>query len=551
MEKTEAKIIKKKKTGWILVGIVAVLLVVVISTVVMLVLSKSGNRKLQEQLDLGEKYISELKYEQAIIAYESAIEIEPMSVEAYLGLAEVYVAQGDYEKAISVLEEGYKITYDERIKSKLEEINKLNISAEDINTVEPDFQGGEFDSTLAYEEFLKELITQHGFFKSNQTGVMVEYTDKWLDTKGILGSLILDFDSDGRDELLVCYTQEDGDKYNIMIDMYDISDNEIYLADSIRYTPYSENLRPTQIVAAEWSEMMLSMTVINVNTKFYLICEEQSISSAFADGSSQDYWILEYCDDKLQYVGSFTQTGGGSSDFEYTGFKFKDGKIIESKIYYSEWYEDEMPLYTEFNSALTGFFNDYNISVDKGEWFSTILTDKNDTINVFIFKTILVDNNYLPPYQFEAILESGNSNENAKETSLENNSLIAEQNAEGAVSQILIKDRVVGKWVIDSDYSAEYNNISMYDLYGSAFGDYGSGMEFGENGEFSYYIGAGVGGRGTADYCGDEIYAEITEYESGNSVNLCIWAVESEDDMRLAIEEQGLSDTYTIFWKKL
>ena len=172
-------------------------------------------------------------------------------------------------------------------------------------------------------------------------------------------------------------------------------------------------------------------------------------------------------------------------------------------------------------------------------------------VSSLLGKTILVDNNYLPPYQFEAILESGNSNENAKETSLENNSLIAEQNAEGAVSQILIKDRVVGKWVIDSDYSAEYNNISMYDLYGSAFGDYGSGMEFGENGEFSYYIGAGVGGRGTADYCGDEIYAEITEYESGNSVNLCIWAVESEDDMRLAIEEQGLSDTYTIFWKKL
>ena len=119
MEKTEAKIIKKKKTGWILVGIVAVLLVVVISTVVMLVLSKSGNRKLQEQLDLGEKYISELKYEQAIIAYESAIEIEPMSVEAYLGLAEVYVAQGDYEKAISVLEEGYQYTTSDLIFQKM------------------------------------------------------------------------------------------------------------------------------------------------------------------------------------------------------------------------------------------------------------------------------------------------------------------------------------------------------------------------------------------------------------------------------------------------
>jgi len=56
----------------------------------------------QEQYDLGVRYLSEGKYEEAILAFEAAIEIDPKREEAYTSLAEVYTAQGDTAKAEEV-----------------------------------------------------------------------------------------------------------------------------------------------------------------------------------------------------------------------------------------------------------------------------------------------------------------------------------------------------------------------------------------------------------------------------------------------------------------
>ena len=58
----------------------------------------------QEEYDLGVRYLSEGNYEEAILAFEAAIEIDPKRAEAYLGLADVYVAQGDLDAAREVLD---------------------------------------------------------------------------------------------------------------------------------------------------------------------------------------------------------------------------------------------------------------------------------------------------------------------------------------------------------------------------------------------------------------------------------------------------------------
>lgn len=60
----------------------------------------------QEQYDLGVRYLSEGNYEEAIIAFTAAIEIDPKQAEAYIGLTEVYTAQGNIEKAIEILDKG-------------------------------------------------------------------------------------------------------------------------------------------------------------------------------------------------------------------------------------------------------------------------------------------------------------------------------------------------------------------------------------------------------------------------------------------------------------
>ncbi len=121
----------------------------------------------QEQYDLGVRYLSEGNYEEAILAFSVAIEIDPKQapayvgrgdayvlsgetednleaarldyelaidlddtdVDAYLGLAEIYMRNGDYEKALQVLRRGARRAGEdtrltERMTTVEEEINE-------------------------------------------------------------------------------------------------------------------------------------------------------------------------------------------------------------------------------------------------------------------------------------------------------------------------------------------------------------------------------------------------------------------------------------------
>lgn len=61
----------------------------------------------EEQYDLGVRYLSEGNYEEAIIAFVAAIEIDPKNVDAYLSLADAYAATGDYKSAEKLFSRAY------------------------------------------------------------------------------------------------------------------------------------------------------------------------------------------------------------------------------------------------------------------------------------------------------------------------------------------------------------------------------------------------------------------------------------------------------------
>ena len=77
----------------------------------------------QEEYDLGVRYLSEGNYDEAILAFEAAIEIDPKRAEAYLSLADVYVAQGDLDAAREVLDRAVEaVGENEEVLAKIEEI---------------------------------------------------------------------------------------------------------------------------------------------------------------------------------------------------------------------------------------------------------------------------------------------------------------------------------------------------------------------------------------------------------------------------------------------
>ena len=55
----------------------------------------------QEQYDLGVRYLSEGNYEEAIIAFTAAIEIDPNRAEAYVGRGDAYIGSGETEENLT------------------------------------------------------------------------------------------------------------------------------------------------------------------------------------------------------------------------------------------------------------------------------------------------------------------------------------------------------------------------------------------------------------------------------------------------------------------
>lgn len=123
-------------------------------------------------MSTAQKYLIENQYEQAIAEFNKVIEIEPKNVDAYLGLAEAYVGMGDADKAIEILENGYEITGDDRLKEMLDRllppmpeettVTTTAITLEETTTtaiktaVMPNFVG------LSYED-AEALIKENGF----------------------------------------------------------------------------------------------------------------------------------------------------------------------------------------------------------------------------------------------------------------------------------------------------------------------------------------------------------------------------------------------------
>lgn len=69
----------------------------------------------QAQYDLGVRYLSEGNYEEAILAFTAAIEIDPKQPDTYKQLAEAYYALGEDEKARDILRQGYEATGDDSL----------------------------------------------------------------------------------------------------------------------------------------------------------------------------------------------------------------------------------------------------------------------------------------------------------------------------------------------------------------------------------------------------------------------------------------------------
>ena len=117
--------------------IVAILIFGGITAAVTLSNGGSISVSTSDMLQLADRYLKEMNYEQAIIEFQKILEIEPKNVDAYIGLVEAYVALGDNDMAIEVLERAQKnVDNEQRIEDKLAEVNRIYKTESD--SFEPD-----------------------------------------------------------------------------------------------------------------------------------------------------------------------------------------------------------------------------------------------------------------------------------------------------------------------------------------------------------------------------------------------------------------------------
>lgn len=140
----------------------------IIFLLMLLVACGKKTMTIDDYLTLGNKYLLEENYEQAVVAFMAVIEIEPRNIEANTALGDIYVKTKEYEKAIeyyekvceidntisdcylklaecyvllerpeqaiACLKEGYEITKNRRLKEQMDQLEyKLLLADATIN----------------------------------------------------------------------------------------------------------------------------------------------------------------------------------------------------------------------------------------------------------------------------------------------------------------------------------------------------------------------------------------------------------------------------------
>ena len=104
----------------------------------------------QTQYDLGVRYLSEGNYEEAILAFEAAIKIDPKNADAYRKLAEAYEKTGDEDAALRTLETGAEATGDQTLAGQVREKQQELLESS-------------FPAALSVEPFARGRIDMIGF----------------------------------------------------------------------------------------------------------------------------------------------------------------------------------------------------------------------------------------------------------------------------------------------------------------------------------------------------------------------------------------------------
>ena len=164
-----------------------VVMIFLVAAVLLTGCGKNVEQQIAEQLELGNKYLTEANYEAAIVAFNKVIELDSKQVDAYIGLTQLYVKTADFEKAVQILENGKEYledSYEEWLKDVYkEQANSCSDDLEQINTFMTGLAEQEYSNEAFYLE-MADVYRERGMLDAEecclQAGFRACKTDKLM-----------------------------------------------------------------------------------------------------------------------------------------------------------------------------------------------------------------------------------------------------------------------------------------------------------------------------------------------------------------------------------
>ena len=336
------QITKKKK--WLLPVIlgVAALLVIGIGVGGFIYIKSVAlpKKEVQRNLDLGDKYLTDMDYEKAVLSYKEAITIDPKNVKAYVGLGDAYLAwadelteEGDTEEAIKKLKKGIKElkpgideTGSDEVKEKKEELEERKKELEERKE-----EGENAEKTESVEKTEEKSSEEY-----EKTELYREAYEAYLNLLSSDPSYNL-ADLNGNPEKCVCFADIYGDEAPEMIcaqkSILDTGD-----LDTGGYGPYHK-----------WTRYIYTIQ----NGKMIDLIGEDWYATDFLPGSAS-ICIFRHPGSKQLY--EYSESYDGFLEYGYSVYHESDGSLDRESLfsYYVEFgYEDETEEYSQGKNPIS------------------------------------------------------------------------------------------------------------------------------------------------------------------------------------------------------
>lgn len=144
---------------------------------ILLVAGCQKKMTVQDYLDLGEKYLTEANYEEAIVAFTKAIEVEPKALKAYEGLTNAYIKTENYEKAQEVLQSGISVYERLTEEEKTDEFKRIYVELLKLEEKIRQYLDAENSSDM--EENENETFAETDSVDAEQERLIAEAKEKY------------------------------------------------------------------------------------------------------------------------------------------------------------------------------------------------------------------------------------------------------------------------------------------------------------------------------------------------------------------------------------